>query len=37
MSKSQGGNGPEVKSEESEATDGCRVKGRDLEEVGGSK
>jgi len=25
----------EVKSKESEATDGCRVEGRDFEEVGG--
>jgi len=35
MSKSQGRNDLEVKSEESKATDRCGVKGRDFEEVGG--
>jgi len=37
MSKSQGGNSLEVKSEKSEATDGRGVEDRDLEKVGGSE
>jgi len=37
MSKSLGGNGLEVKSEESEAINEHRVEGRDLKEVGGSE
>jgi len=37
MCKSQGGNSLEVKSKESETTDGCRVKGEGFKEVGGLK